>query len=336
MKQVSQPSPQVSSSEFDLAAEAARTRWPHGFVCRRCGGHQAHHLRSRPRVFQCADCRCQVSVTAGSLLHGAKLPLSVWDSLATRIHGSLASSALSVARALSMRYSTIWRAMHRLRAALPSASFAIGAPTGKPLLGEPVGAEQERLIGGSAKIPLVGLPFHSRSLRMFNQVNVVAAIPEAATHEADWRSHVRFSLPSDPAVCAVALAKSWHKQKNLEGPAPELRLATGDWSRRLWGMASSLRAWLGSVHRQVGVRWFSAYIRVYGLSYTRRSSSPLCGVLVAPRRTWRDLVPAVPPVTTSASAYGLSVPVRPRWPPVGGPSRSARNLLRFTRSSDGG
>ena len=46
-----------------------RVQWPRGFRCPRCEGRQAHRLR------QCAGCRYQASLTAGTPFHGTRAPL---------------------------------------------------------------------------------------------------------------------------------------------------------------------------------------------------------------------------------------------------------------------
>lgn len=50
-------------------------RWPGGFVCPRCAHKKGYELRGYP-VIECESCGHQASATAGTLLHGAKLPLS--------------------------------------------------------------------------------------------------------------------------------------------------------------------------------------------------------------------------------------------------------------------
>ena len=44
----------------------AACRWPDGFVCPRCGNRRAYELK--PKRWQCAGCRHQVSLTAGTIL----------------------------------------------------------------------------------------------------------------------------------------------------------------------------------------------------------------------------------------------------------------------------
>ncbi len=55
----------------------SQSRWPLGFECPECGSPRGHALKARP-LMQCAVCRHQVSVTAGTIFHSTKLPLRVW------------------------------------------------------------------------------------------------------------------------------------------------------------------------------------------------------------------------------------------------------------------
>ncbi|WP_420812615.1 transposase [Nitrosococcus wardiae] len=43
-------------------------------MCPQCGHDKAHLITTRP-LYQCASCRYQVSVTAGTIFHSTKVPL---------------------------------------------------------------------------------------------------------------------------------------------------------------------------------------------------------------------------------------------------------------------
>ena len=53
-------------------------RWPQGFVCPGCGGGRAWLLQTKAFTYECADCGRQTSVTAGTIMHASKLPLTIW------------------------------------------------------------------------------------------------------------------------------------------------------------------------------------------------------------------------------------------------------------------
>src|SRR5712692_10011313 len=66
------------SDEAGCAAFLAERRWPGGFVCPLCGGVRAASLKSRAHTYECLGCSRQTSITAGTVMHRSKLPLTVW------------------------------------------------------------------------------------------------------------------------------------------------------------------------------------------------------------------------------------------------------------------
>jgi len=54
-----------------------KVRWPQGFQCPACGSQQYSFVTTR-KLYQCHQCRHQVSVIAGTLFHATKVPLVKW------------------------------------------------------------------------------------------------------------------------------------------------------------------------------------------------------------------------------------------------------------------
>jgi len=125
----------------------AACRWPEGFVCPRCGHGRAYELVSQRRR-QCVGCRYQVSLTAGTVLHRTKIPLTHWFWAAyLTTTDKRGVSALLVQRQLGLScYETAWMMLHKLRRAMVNR-------TREPLHGEIevdetwVGGEQAGLRG---------------------------------------------------------------------------------------------------------------------------------------------------------------------------------------------
>lgn len=104
--------------EAACAAYLAAVRWPHGFVCPRCGHAKAWPLQTKAWTHECAGCGKQTSVTAGTILHGSKLPLTLWFwaayLMATHSNGI---SALQLQQQLALgSYKTAWLLCAKLRA----------------------------------------------------------------------------------------------------------------------------------------------------------------------------------------------------------------------------
>ena len=64
--------------ECACAAYLADARWPDGFRCPDCGHDKSWELSTKAFTRECAGCGKQTSVTAGTVMHGSKLPLTVW------------------------------------------------------------------------------------------------------------------------------------------------------------------------------------------------------------------------------------------------------------------
>ena len=95
--------------EAACVAALAELRWPNGFICAGCAGRLAYQLAARPRVFECADCGRQHSVTAGTVFHRTRTPLRKWFAAAWLIgQDKRGVSALFLARELALRYETAW------------------------------------------------------------------------------------------------------------------------------------------------------------------------------------------------------------------------------------
>ena len=101
----------------------AASRWPDGFVCARCGGRDAYVLVDQRR-WQCTGCRHQVSLTSGTVLHNAKLPLTQWFGAAYLMTTDTRGiSAVGLQRQLGLsRNETAGLMLHKLRRAMVNAA----------------------------------------------------------------------------------------------------------------------------------------------------------------------------------------------------------------------
>ena len=97
----------------------ARLRWPQGYVCAGCGERRSYQLKTRPRIFECACCGHQESVTAGTIFQRTRTSLRKWFLAAWWMaRDKRGVSALLLSRELGLRYETAWLMAHKLRHAL--------------------------------------------------------------------------------------------------------------------------------------------------------------------------------------------------------------------------
>lgn len=105
-------------NDYACQRELARHRWSNGFICPRCGHDRAHVLHRR-LLRQCAECRHQVSVTAGTLFEHTKLPLPKWFAaiyLMAADKGGL--SALRLSKLIGVSWPTAQSMLRKLRHAM--------------------------------------------------------------------------------------------------------------------------------------------------------------------------------------------------------------------------
>lgn len=104
--------------ERSCVAFLTELRWRDGFRCGTCQAREA--WTTKRGQMMCKRCGRQVSVTAGTIFHGARVPLTTWFRAAwwmtTQKHGASAAGLRSV---LGLRSSqTAWHLLHRLRRAM--------------------------------------------------------------------------------------------------------------------------------------------------------------------------------------------------------------------------
>jgi hypothetical protein len=104
----------------DEQCEAAlfEVRWPNGFICPNCEHDDGYVVAGR-RQIQCAVCRHQTSVTAGTIFHKTHLPLSCWFRIIYEVASDKGgASATRLATQLDRPYKTIWHVLHKIRHAM--------------------------------------------------------------------------------------------------------------------------------------------------------------------------------------------------------------------------
>ena len=104
--------------ERQCGAQLTRQRWPEGFRCPRCAGLSRGYIASR-RVHECAGCGFQCSVTAGTIFHKTRTPLSSWFWAIYRMsHDKKGISAVQLCKEIGVSYVTAWTMQHKIRKAM--------------------------------------------------------------------------------------------------------------------------------------------------------------------------------------------------------------------------
>jgi transposase-like protein len=94
-------------------------RWPQGFQCPQCG-KKAQPWTTARGYLHCRDCDAEVSVTAGTVFEGTRIPLQTWFAAMWLVTSQKdGASALGLKRVLGFgSYQTAWTWLHKLRRAM--------------------------------------------------------------------------------------------------------------------------------------------------------------------------------------------------------------------------
>jgi transposase-like protein len=115
--------------DVSCAAYLARLRWPEGFRCPVCGGDRA--WQTSTAHWKCAGCGRKTSVTAGTIFHRTRTPLSTWFAAIWLVTSQKnGASAQNLHDMLGLgSYETAWVWLHKLRRAMvrPERELLAGA-----------------------------------------------------------------------------------------------------------------------------------------------------------------------------------------------------------------
>jgi transposase-like protein len=251
------------------------SRWPEGFRCPRCMSERATALSAR-LVWQCSACRYQVSVTAGTVLHGTRTPLHVWFWAAYLVATATPGiSALQLQRQLGLsRYETAWMMLQKLRRAMVN-------PEREPLTGAIevdegfLGGHAEGLCGGRQHggkalvviaVEVRGAGCGRIRMKLIGDASAdtlcgfvtEAAAPDTTVHTDGWQGYKRLSR-----IGYDHQPRSQHRHRRLGGDPDEIL-------PRVHRVISNLKTWLQGTHHGVSPEHLPAYLDEFVFRCSRR------------------------------------------------------------------
>lgn len=261
------------TTEEQCLAYLQELRFPNGYECRKCG-HAEHWVNKRGLLI-CKYCKDELSITAGTIFHRSKLPLTtLFRALWWMVAQKNGVSAVGLQRVLGLgSYRTAWTWLHKFRRLMvfPGRDKLSGnIEVDETLVGGKKpgrrgrGAEGKSLVviaielatKGTGRVRLSIIPDASkRSLTKFIKEN----IEEGSTLITDgWKGYTGISQ------------KGYHhsiedKTKMLDGQQvlPNVHR-----------IASLLKRWLLGTHQNfIGEQYLSYYLDEYTFRHNRRKSN---------------------------------------------------------------
>ena len=96
-----------------------QSRWPESLFCPKCGSTEEPYMLDKYKRIECSSCGHQTSVTAGTVLHRTRMPLTMWFEAAYHVATYTPGiSALQLQKHLGTSYETAFNMRHKLRAAM--------------------------------------------------------------------------------------------------------------------------------------------------------------------------------------------------------------------------
>jgi transposase-like protein len=263
------------ASEVECAAWLFAVRWPEGFRCPACGHGSAWALRGKAHTFECAGCGRQTSVTAGTVMHGSKLALTMWFQaawlMATHKNGM---SARQMREQLGLgSYKSAWLLCAKLRRAMV-------APERNPLTGL-VEADETSVSYRTKDDPPAGGPgrSHDGKLLIAGVVEITGNRPGRARLQpiADYSAEsLNGFVAAAVAPRATVVSDGWSgyaKLKDVKHDAKVVGSAAAHvllpWVHRLF---ANLKRWSLGVYHGLRRKHLQSYLDEFVFRFNRRSS----------------------------------------------------------------
>jgi transposase-like protein len=248
-------------------------RWPEGFVCPACGTGKAWPLQAKAWTWECAHCGKQTSVTAGTIMHHSKLPLTLWFwaayLMATHSNGI---SALQLQRQLGLgSYKSAWLLCAKLRRSMVASDRS-------PLAGL-VEIDETEIVCRSKNDPLTGGGgrSHQGKILMVGAVEVADGSPGRIRLQqvSDYSAKsLHPFLKANLAPGATAKTDGWAGYSGAPGvthdPHVVGRMAAHvvlPWTHRVF---ANLKRWALGVYHGLRRKHFQTYLDEFVFRFNRR------------------------------------------------------------------
>jgi transposase-like protein len=252
-----------------------KARWPDGFRCAACGHGDAYALRTKI-VYECAACRKQHSLLAGTIFGQTKTGLSRWFLaiyLVTSSKGGIAAAELKRQLGLGS-YQTAWTWLHKLRKAMVR-------PDRQPLAGRVEADESyvggprpgKRGRGAAGKALVAGAVEAGRAGgRRLGRLRL-AAVPDASAASLEGFLGAAVATPAAVATdgwsgyAGLAAEGYAHEPVDPGASGAALRLPA------IHLVFSLVKRWLlGTHHGAVSEKHLPAYLDEYVFRFNRRTA----------------------------------------------------------------
>lgn len=249
-------------------------RWGRGWACPRCG-HDRHAALGRRALLQCNRCKHQVSLTAGTIFHGTKLPLVVWFQAIYHLSQSKGGiSSIELGRRLGVRQPSAWLLKRKLMQAMATREARKPKLAGRVEIDDAhLGGERsgKRGRGAAGKTPFVAAVETTPERRPRRlRLTVVKGFRKSEVEKLAKASLAAGSdVVSDGLSCwpAVAAAGCRHWPMSTGSGRQAARWAPFTWVNTALG---NIKTALSGTHHHVSAKHAQRYLASFAWRFNRR------------------------------------------------------------------
>jgi len=258
------------STEEDCRNHLYKIRWPDGFRCPMCNHDRAYKIAKRS-LFECSECGYQVSVTAGTVMHKTRTPLTIWFwAIYLIANDKRGISAAQLSQQFDISYPTAWLIMHKIRKAMcdrdSKYSLAgivemddsyVGAPTEGGKRGR--GTEKTKV--------LASLSLNKSGHPLFLKMKVVDDIKSSTLVEFANQNIIPGTiLSTDLYRSYIQLDKKGYLHKPKEFNYKD----NPDHLKWLHTIISNAKAYIAGTYHGLGPKHLQSYLDEYSYRFNRR------------------------------------------------------------------
>ena len=256
-----------------------RLRWPNGAECPRCHSQKVVRLVASDKLFYCAECDYQFTVTARTIFHDSHLPLAKWFMVTLLLcEARKGISANQIKRTVGMSYKTAWYLCHRIRAAMKETEQHMLDGTvevDETYVGGKVRGQGRGPYAGKKEI-VIGLRQRSGDLRLFRAEDVTSGT---------LAKYIRENISSDVDVIVTdelvgypkaMIEAGFHQRKHKTIRHRDRVYVQGDIHTNTVESAFSLlkRGIMGTWHK-ISAKHLPAYLNEMTFRFNRRKNADL-------------------------------------------------------------
>lgn len=287
------------ATEEDCARFLFEKRWPKGWTCPRCGGTKCYPIKGR-RLFECANCHYQVSVTAGTVLHKTRTPLRLWFlAIFFMVTDKRGISSVGLARLLGISQKKAWFMLHKLRRAMAVRNGLYKLDGIVELDESFFGAPKEggcRGRGTAKKKVLVGLSLTKDGKPRHLRLKVLPRIDRAHLEPAvEETVAAGATIKTDGLRSYLGLPDKGYRHERIIAAETEIL----EELRWIHVAISNVKALIGGTYHGLGAadgKHLQAYLHEYAYRYDRRHRPDtifdrlVVAVVSCPVWTYRDII----------------------------------------------